>query len=157
MDKKIILQKIVEKLNENLRIAEGNVNTYKKFSSEAPGAMESHSDTSRFQYGALASDAESRLREIENAIKVIQNAGDKLFHEISMGALVKLEGEEKEIYYLIVPEGAGGQKVEYGGITVQTVPDNSPVGKGVLHKKAGDNVAVQIAGRAAKFNILEVL
>lgn len=156
MDKKLILNKIIDKLNENMKSVQSNYNTYKKFSSEAPGAMESHSDTSRFQYGALASDTASHLEEIKKAIKNINDSQDISYDQVTVGALLKMEEDGKIFYFLMVQEGAGGQKLEYDGVMIQTVPDNSPIGGSLLSKKDGDEVQINIAGKNRKMKILEV-
>ncbi|KKS26612.1 MAG: hypothetical protein A2606_01150 [Candidatus Yanofskybacteria bacterium RIFOXYD1_FULL_42_10] len=159
MDKQKIIDLLLTKLREVRTATIKSYEGYKKASAEAPGAMQSHSDTSKFQIGILADSAMQRVQNIDQLIAVLrqiktsQNSENK---SIQVGTLVQTEENGKMIYFFITPEGAGGQKFESDDIRIQTISINSLMGKAMFSKKAGQEVEIQVPAGIKRFKILSI-
>lgn len=60
-------------------------------------------------------------------------------------ALVELELNGRRAFYFIVPQG-GGLVTSVGGVPVQVITPQSPLGEVLLGKKAGEEVRVETSG-----------
>lgn len=96
---------------------------------------------------------EARIAQLEGMLKIahVVDEGAIDTHAVSVGTNVKLldiEFEEEEIYSIVGPTEANPSenKLSY----------ESPVGKALLGKVAGDIVDVQTPGGVVQFKILEI-
>lgn len=159
MNKKKIVELLLIKLNEVRAATIKSYEGYKKASAEAPGAMQSHSDTSKFQIGILADSAMQRVQNIDKLIDVlhqIKQFQDTDNKSVQVGTIVQTEENGKIVYFFIVPEGAGGQKFESDDIFIQTVSINSPMGKAMFSKTTGQEVEIQVPAGVKRFKILSI-
>jgi len=81
---------------------------------EAPHAIGSRSDTIKSQLEILASDTAQRSEDLKKLIIDLQQIGIKKSEHVQLGSLVQLEEDGTELYFYLVPEGAGGQDLESG-------------------------------------------
>jgi transcription elongation GreA/GreB family factor len=63
---------------------------------------------------------------------------------IAMSALVELVHNERNFHYFLVP-AAGGERVQLGGVEVQTITTQSPLGRALLGLSEGDEA--ELPGR----------
>ena len=91
-------------------------------------------------------DIEARIVELEALLKNVEVVG-----EINVGCRVKLYDEEfdEEVTYFIVGSS------EANSLTGK-ISNEAPVGKALLHHKAGDEVTVETEAGDLKFRVLEV-
>ena len=122
---------------------------------EAPGPMQSHSDTSRFKLGKLADKTAQRLEKLEKLIRFFKQIEIKKNNDIQVGTLVKIEEDGEIIYFYITPEGIGGQKFESEGILIQTISIDSPFGKSLFSKKSKQEIELQVPVGMRKLKILD--
>ena len=96
-------------------------------------------------------DIEARIVELEALLKNVEVVDDSVEGEINVGCRVKLYDEEfdEEVTYFIV--GSSEANSLTGKIT-----NEAPVGKALLHHKAGDEVTVETEAGDLKFRVLEV-
>ncbi len=99
-------------------------------------------------------EVESRINDIENMMKYIKiiSEADIVSDEVSPGCRVRILDieENDELEYTIVGSAEADpsrMKLSY----------DSPVGKALLHKKAGDEVMVSTPGGEIPFKILEII
>ncbi len=124
MIKDKLLNKIISKRRQNLNEA---LNKAKEARDSAPGAMESHSDTSRSQYEKLVGALEQQLKDLEETAKKI-NLSNKSFPLMEIG----FNGEKKK--FILVPEGLGGEETA----EIRLLSENSPLGLQLAGKNIGD-------------------
>lgn len=96
---------------------------------------------------------EARIHEleqlIENAVVVDENTQD--FSMVSLGATVKLHDDDldEEIVYSIVGSNQAAP-------LERKISDQSPIGKALMGKRAGDSVTVLAPAGEIRFTVLEV-
>lgn len=93
----------------------------------APGAMESHSDTTRSQNEKLVEALEQQLKELEGATKKINLAGKQFPY-------FKTSFSQEKKKFILVPEGLGGQEID----GVRLLSESSPLGLLLACKNVGD-------------------
>ena len=96
-------------------------------------------------------DIEARIVELEALLKNVEVVDDSVEGEINVGCRVKLYDEEfdEEVTYFIVGSS------EANSLTGK-ISNEAPVGKALLHHKAGDEVTVETEAGDLKFRVLEV-
>ncbi len=159
MDKKALVEKVVEKLQKEVDELEKNILSMRKAAVEAPGAMQSHSDTTKFQMNALKDDIEKQLSvkngelEILEKFEIISTIPKK---EICEGSLIKIRDGEKEINYLFLKGGSGIQIEDELGNRIIVIGENSPIGKNLLGKKIGDEIITQFGSKERRIRIVDI-
>ena len=124
VDKLQIVNEFLTKRKETLLKA---LEKAKEARNNAPGAMESHSDTTRSQSDKFVSALEQQLEELEETTQKI-NSAKKSFPLIE----VSLSGEKKK--FVLVPEGLGGEEVD----GVRLLSKDSLLGLQLAGKNVGD-------------------
>lgn len=124
MDKLQIVNEFLTRRKENLLKA---LEKAKGARDNAPGAMESHSDTSRSQYEKLVAALEQQLKDLEETAKKI-NLSNKSFPLMEIG----FNGEKRK--FILVPEGLGGEETA----EIRLLSENSPLGLQLAGKNIGD-------------------
>lgn len=156
MDKQEIKTKLLDKLNELRTLTFMQYGEYTKGSIEAPGAMQSHSDTSKFQFGRLADDLFKKLQKLDKVIGLIQQLGTKKTDNIQIGSAVLVDENGKTICFYIVPDGAGGQNLIIEDAAIQTISENSIIGNALVNKKSGQTVELLAPAGARRIKILDI-
>jgi len=124
MDKSQVIKEIFEKKRKCLSKA---LKAAREARDTAPGAMESHSDTTRSQNEKLLAALEARLKNLEDLDqKITTGSFQPRFFE------VLFNGENKKL--VIVPEGLGGEEVN----GMRLLSETSPLGIVLKEKKLGD-------------------
>lgn len=148
----VLLQALEESLKQILASQKSSLNDTK----EAGSAMTSRYDTFReeaeYRTSAFGLQATSKQEAITrlNRLLQINPATDKKI--VSGSIVVILTESEETLVYLPLPEG-GGHKFGKNGLTVN---NNSPIGKVLMQKEAGDEVALIRSGKIEHCVILEV-
>ncbi len=141
-------EKIKRFLLSEIKKEQEKIKTLSKMKSEAEGARTSWSshevydlENEIFQHTLHLTQCQAILQSLENS------APSK---NIRAGSIVTLSigGDEKK--YLILEEG-GGSIGDYFAISAE-----SPVGKAILGKRAGEKVKTKVPGGTISIKILEV-
>lgn len=109
------------------------------------------------QEAAYLAEGQARLaREIAESVAHYATLPLPLFEPgaaIAIGAVVELSGARGPVWYFIGPR-AGGIEVTVGGHEVFVITPQSPLGRELVGKRAGD--AVKLPGRSTEFHIATV-
>lgn len=148
-----LLDKNVKKLGESLNETNNAIN-------DAPGAMQSHSDTTRSQLTSVVNVANKSFTEKSNELSFLKEFSRKdlsggNFQKIQMGSLVVIqkEGEECENYFVL--PGGSGIKLDYKGEKIICITPTSPLGKSMLGKKKHETFTLPV-GKIREAKIIEL-
>jgi transcription elongation GreA/GreB family factor len=124
MDKSALFKRSLDKQKEKLL---ESIENAKEARDNAPGAMESASDTRRSQAERLIVALEEQLKRLD---KYAQGVDSSLLalREIKINSVLKK--------FLLVPEGLGGEEVE--GIRLLSV--DTPLGHALKGRGVGDKI-----------------
>ncbi len=142
-----LLDKKVRDLKESLKRAEDSVK-------QAPTAMESHSDTSRFQFGQLVDGLKALINQTERAVKEIQTK-TTVTDRADLGSIVKIEKDGDRLYYYV---SAMGLKEAFliDGKELRVISINSAIAECLLGKKVGEHVEIKIINGNYSVKIIEI-
>jgi transcription elongation GreA/GreB family factor len=147
MDKLHLRQTIVEKLLEELDVLTRAANMAREEATSEESKAENKYDT-RGQEAAYLAEGQARLAlELQATVAAYQALPLADFDpggRIGIGALTTLEAGGRATGYFVGP-GRGGLEVALGGHTVTVVTPQSPLGRQLLGKVAGD--VIQLPGR----------
>jgi len=159
MDKKALIEKVVEKLQKEVSELEANITSMHQAAIDAPSAMQSHSDTTKFQMNALKDDVEKQLSTKNGELEMLEKfeiTPVMSSEEVSNGSIVKIKDGEKEINYLFLEGGSGIQAEDELGNIVIVVGENSPMGKILFGKKIGDEIITQFGSKQRNIHIVDI-
>ena len=122
---------------------------------DAPGAMQSHHDTTKIETGWLIDGLVKRRKAVENTLSVLTEIASVMqsreFDHVLSGALVTLEHLNDVLRFFIVPDGEGSNvKIDEWDITLMS--PTAPICSQLLGKEVGDTILF----RGKEFVISEI-
>lgn len=119
---------------------------------------ENQYDTRALEASYLAAGQNARAEELARSLKNLRELPLKSFTDespIASGALVEIDCEGEAFTYFVLPGGAGLSVME-GSRKVQVLTPESPLGKLVIGRVAGDTFDFTRAGARKEYEILKV-
>ena len=162
MNKKEIIHTLIGKIEEEKQRLEKTSKEALKAAIDAPGAMQSHHDTYKFEYGQLVTALGTMSDKTEvllGHLKEIDSCEDRVEGAISIGSLVKVQNltqPDSNPYWNLILLGGGGLTFEYEGEKIIVVTPESPIGKSLTNSAVTEIVEVNTPKGTQKFEILEV-
>lgn len=142
MDKNTLLEIVIEKLKTEKQDIETGLKTAKQTAVDAPGPMQSHSDTTKFQMNVLFENLKQTLEEKENSINTLisfsKNQPSSLT-TVQLGSVVELKDSGEIKFYFILPAG-GGIKVEKDNKIITAITPQTPLATALQGKNKGDKI-----------------
>jgi hypothetical protein len=146
--KKMILAELKGCVQQELAALKARMEGTKKRMIEAPGAMQSHHDTSKVETGWLMDGFGKQAVLLEGAMQTIEHLSSSLDRcdervRVTVGALIKMTGESGgAVYYLIINNGQG-RKVQHDGIIVTAIDPSAAIASLLIGKEAGDIIVIK--------------
>lgn len=158
MDKKALMEEVRRRLATELDVAR-RVATETAAAANHPEARpENDKDTRKIELSYLAAGQAARAHELEAGLALLASVVVRAFTDsdpVEAGAVVELDVSGKTQRVFLLPAG-GGQRVPSPDGEVSVVTPQSPLGRGLLGKKAGDAFELSIGGQSREVEILSV-
>jgi transcription elongation GreA/GreB family factor len=158
MDKKTFLDRLRDILHRELAEARRVAAETAAAANHPEARPENDKDTRKIELSYLAAGQAARAHELESAIALLAALPLRKFGEndaLQAGALVELDVAGKSQFVFIAPAG-GGQKIATDRGEVSVVTPQSPLGRGLLGRRAGDSFELRVAGQARDVEIVGV-
>lgn len=157
MNKKNLVEKLLTNLQKKAEELGSLFESTRQAAIAAPGAMQSKSDTTKFQMSRLADSLLSSHQQIQRCVSALKEIDiSKTCKVIEIGAVAKVEEAKSESYYFILPPDCGGQSIELEGQEVIAIAVESPIAQALLNKKVGDVVNAKVPAGLRTFRIIEI-
>ncbi len=147
-------------LQQKAEEAQRSFELAKEAAIDAPGAMQSKSDTTKFQMSRLAESYMNTYQQIQDCILSLEKMElPKNCNTVSIGSIVRIEENESKDYYFILPSNCGscgGQTIEIERQKVIIVSIQSPIAQALINKKVGDKANVKTPSGLRTFRIVEI-
>jgi transcription elongation GreA/GreB family factor len=120
---------------------------------------ENDKDTRALEASYLARGQAQRVVELEEALTKVNSLGPREFAPdtpVALGAIVQLQDEDAAVWYLLAPAG-GGVRLQLGTTSVTVVTPESPVGKALLGRRAGDDIDIRTPQGLREYSVSTVL
>lgn len=159
MNKLFFFQKIINSLTGNVQSLEKSLEETNNAINDAPGAMQSHSDTTRSQLTVLENTTKQALIEKATELESLKGFVVKDYpnmEESRLGSIVKVKKGDNSIEnYFLLPAGSG-VKVEHEGEKVICITPTSPLGKELIGKKKGQKFSWNLGLKKTDMEILDM-
>lgn len=159
MNKQKLLQCVIETLVQREKSAKQSLETARQAAIEAPGAMQSHSDTTKWQMSRRAEAIERSLFETQRALGALKRLMDHP-PTITTGsdyAIVEVKNldDGSMAKYFLLPAG-GGDTYEVDGEKIVVLNMGAPLALAFIGTVTGDEVEIKIQGMTRRFNVVSV-
>lgn len=161
MTKQELLHCIIEELSQEIANAEQNFKMTMQAAADAPGAMQSHSDTTKSQMSRLAEGIQRSINEKNQSLRTLRGMADEnsfsgSYEEVKIGSIVEVLSEHDErVSYFILPVG-GGIKITDNKRVILTATPQAPLIAALLGKKRNQTIILQMRPKQKKFTIVNI-
>jgi len=155
IDKHAALREIRAALGAELAVMRKAAHDARHAATHEESKPENDKDTRGLELAYLAGAQAERARELERIEALLDRMVIRDFAEgapIALSALVELEHDGASQLYFIAPHG-GGLRPVVGGREVIVITPQSPIGRELLGKTAGDEIVVTTGARAKTYAI----
>ncbi len=157
MDKKDFIEQVVILMEGESEKIKSSFESSRKAAIEAPGAMQSKSDTTKSQMSVLAGNFHDSFLKLQSSIAAIKRIDvSKKYERVGVGAIVLVQEGKTKAYYFVMPPDSGSHEVQYGDGKVCTISLNSPIAQALVRKKAGEQIKFQVPAGLRIFRILQI-
>lgn len=137
-----IIKQVVDILSDQVKSLEKSLMNTNESINDAPGAMVSHSDTTRSQLTSVVNAAGNSFSEKLEGLKMLTrfltvDLSEVVFEKVKQGCIVVIQKDDTTEHYLILPAGSG-IKLKFNDDLITCLTPNSPLGKLIIGKKIGD-------------------
>ena len=148
-DKKNLLMLFRNELHESVETYQKSMEMQKEFIEDSPGPMQSRYDSAMVEGQWLLSSMQKNRDTLLKALACLDallEKDEEACETVREGALIVLRQKEngrKNGYLLLEASGGGGASVLYNGEKYMVITAESPLGKALMGKKAGDEVELR--------------
>ncbi|MFG6486283.1 GreA/GreB family elongation factor [Roseateles sp. BYS78W] len=159
MDKFLLQQQVLERLAEDLMQAEQAARTAHETATHEENIAENKYDTLGLEAAYLATGQARRAEAIRQSIanwRQFRPLPYDASKGIQLGALVCLTDADDNQQHLFLGPFGGSMKLASGDQPVQVISSEAPLGRALLGKCEGDEVAIEVAPTRQQFEVLWV-
>lgn len=160
MDKFLLKQQVLERLAEDLLQAEQAARVAHETATHEENIAENKYDTLGLEAAYLATGQAQRAEAIRQVManwRQFRPGPYEASQGIQLGALVCLIDSNGQQQHLFLGPVGGSMKLVCGDQVVQVISVEAPLGKAMLGKFAGDEVAMQVAQIRQQFEVVQVV
>ncbi|WP_263263005.1 GreA/GreB family elongation factor [Pseudomonas sp. RIT-PI-S] len=148
---------IVQALERDLAVAQRAAQTAYEAATHEENIAENKYDTLGLEASYLATGQARRMAEIAQALARLRDL-PVLPHQpergVQPGDYIELEDSDGQLRALFLGPDAAGLVVQAEGRSVTVITSRAPLGQALLGKRAGDEVSLQVAGKAQDYIIV---
>ena len=139
-DKKTITELFIKTLEVKLKASEESIAMQKDYLADQPGPMQSRYDSGLVEGQWQMSELKKNHDDMQRALSMIRELADTHCDSVVNGALVILQQNNAHNGYLFLDaKGAAGASVFHEGRKYTAITPQSPLGKVLAGKKAGES------------------
>lgn len=156
-DKKIIFENLIDIIAEELDVCIRAANSAHEAATHEELVAENKYDTKGLEASYLAGAQARRANELQIDIDEIKKIQIKSFSEqeaIDYSSLVEIEDEDGASKFLLIVNRAGGYKIQYQGVEIQSITPASPLGQKLWKKKLDDEIELKTQAQSKYYSII---
>ena len=157
MDKRRIIAALRAQITEEAQVVARAAASARDAATHEEAKPENDKDTRALEASYLAGAQLARVRELEKLSTALEflELRDHRGLGVAVSALVLAEVNGVTQRYFLVPFG-GGTKVTVDGAEVQIVSPESPIGRALVGREAGDSIELRVPQGKREIEIVEV-
>jgi len=156
MNKQLLLETLLIELNRVHQVAVDAVKRAHATASDKANIPENKYDTLALEAGYLAQGQSKRVEQCIADIQAFKKVDYQACEKVKSGALVLLLDEADNEKWLFFGPAAGGLKVVFDNKSIVVVTVSSPLGQAINNAEVEQEVSVNIAGKTACYEIMEI-
>jgi transcription elongation GreA/GreB family factor len=159
LDKPALHELLKRKLEADLSRAQKRAKDAADGATHEENRAEGDKDMRATEASYVARGQAGRVSEMEEALARISALELLTFGErsrIAVSALVEADHRGKRLHYFLVP-AAGGERLEQGGVEVQTLTTQSPLGRALLGLTEGDEAELPARSPGEGARVYEII
>jgi len=156
MNKQTIVQLIIRQLEADIQVAQQAVDIARDTATHKDCLGSSKYETMGTEASYLAKGQGERLLELQRALAYFKQADIQPRDCIKPLSLLILEDEGGNSHTYLLAGDAGGLKVCHEKHMITVITAQAPLGKALLGKQVGDDVEIQVAGKAVCYEVLSI-
>lgn len=158
LHKRQVLARIIAAAEANKAKLKKSLDNIQEEINEAPSAMQSHSDTSRFQTGVLKSALEDECNEAAKFLLAVKKVDVKVMPaSIQVGTIAEIKEGGRSFLAIILPLPGPSERIKFRGQEIKIVTVSSPIGEALIGKRVGDTVTVRILEKVRVLKVVRVI
>ena len=158
MKKTQLIERIVATLKASLDVLEKAARASHAEATHESSKAENKYDTRGLEAAYLAGGQARQVKEIVDSIKIYEALVAREFttgDRVDLTALVQLNADATTSTYFIGPKN-GGLEIELEGGEVTVITPQSPLGRNLMGKKAGQRWSAKLGGSTVKYHIVSL-
>ena len=158
IDKRLLVQELRANLGREIDVLRAAARDAREAATHEEAKPENDKDTRAIEAAYLAGAQADRVRELERVVNALEFLALRDLREgdaIGLSAVVELEQGGVRTHYFLAPVG-GGLRASPGGVEVQVVTPQSPMGQALVGKTAGDVVELRVKQGRREYEIVSV-
>ena len=155
INKKTIVKKIIENLQNELREVEGAAKSSRDLATQSDLKSEGKYDTRAIEASYLAGAQQKRVEEIKIDIQMLEELEIQNSKNIQMGSLALIEHNGNKRYYFLT-SAAGGTILKVDGENILVISVFSPLGSSALGLSKDESFEVETPKEIRMYHILKV-
>lgn len=155
IDKKNILKKLIENLQNELKEVESAAKSTRDLATQDDLKSEGKYDTRAIEASYLASAQLKRVEEIKIDIQMLEEIEVSKTDKLQMGSLALIEYKGTQRYYFLTST-SGGTMLSVDGETVLVISVFSPLGNGALGLTKGESFEVETPKELRTYQVINV-
>ncbi len=152
MNKTLLLQQIIATLTSEVEGYAKSARAAHSESTDEQSKAENKYDTRGLEASYIARGQSRQALEVIEAIQHFGAMGVRDFAPgaaADLGALVELKSDSEQVFYFIGPR-SGGMEILHEGDTVLVITPQSPLGRHLVGKKAGERLQMPGNGESCQ-------
>jgi transcription elongation GreA/GreB family factor len=157
VNKQDLIAQILQQLKAELALFTATAEATHAEATHEENKAEDKYDTRGLEASYLAMGQLKQAGETQLAVQTFEALPARAFgpdDEISLGALVVLEGQGRNCYF--IGPRAGGTEVKVNGQVVLVITPQSPLGRQLMGRKQGDTLQLDLGGKSSPARIASV-
>ncbi len=160
-DKNQIVRMAIEGFSKNIKSLEKSLLEINEAINDAPGAMQSHSDTTRSQLTSIINVTQKTYEEKVTEFKLLQMFAQKDLSKIDnqkvgLGVIVILKKNEAIENYFLIP-GGSSIKLEFENVKIICITPISPLGQVLIGKVKGQAFLLKVGNFSHDVKIIDLI
>jgi len=160
MNKPLLLQQVIARLQDDLLQAQQAAQTAYETATHEENIAENKYDTLGLEASYLATGQARRAAEIRQTLanwkQLVLRAFDPQLG-IQLGALIELSDDEDRRQCLFLGPDGAAMKLQQDGHSVQVIGPHAPLGQVLLGKRVDDSIELRIGDKLQLFEIVRVV
>lgn len=155
IDKKVILEKLIENLKTELNEVENAARSTRDLATADDLKSEGKYDTRAIEASYLAGAQQKRVEEIKTDILMLEDIELSSSNKLQLGSLALLEHKGVNRYYFLTST-SGGTMLSIDGNAVLVISVFSPLGNEALGLQKGESFEVETPKELRNYKIVDV-